>query len=58
MKSPDMNQYITVLFSFLAEFLATQMNARHGLPTRCQAHSNRLPVTRIMKHPRLIMPQK
>ena len=38
MKSPDMNQYITVLFSFLTEFLATQMNALHGLPTRAVKH--------------------
>ena len=38
MNSPDMNQYITGLFSLLTKFLATQMNALHGLPTRAVKH--------------------
>ena len=33
MKFPDMHQYITVLFSLLAEFLTTQNpSSRHGRP--------------------------
>ena len=42
MKSPDMNQYITVLFSLLTEFLTTQNAPRQRRRPRCYTDASLL----------------
>ena len=42
MKYPDMNQYITLLFSFLAEFFTTQNPPRRRGRQRCYTDASLL----------------
>ena len=42
MKSPDMHQYITLLFSLLAEFFATQNSPRRRGRPRCYSDASLL----------------
>ena len=40
MKSPDMHQYITLLFSLLADFFATQNSLRQRGRPRCHTDAS------------------